>query len=140
MLPSSTFFITVFTCRETASRRGLCVCRKLRRHWMILQTQRLRVSLFGFAALSSGMLFFLNYFSFRKATEISEHCGIFLEGRHSPLFPLWITDRAKLLSKGKRTERPDMEIRHLEQAVKKIERNKPHSISQGRRSSCLLVE
>jgi len=54
---------------------------------MELQTLRLRVSLFGFAAISSGMLFLLNYFSFRKSTEISERCGVFLEGRYSPLLP-----------------------------------------------------
>jgi len=66
----------------------------------------------------------------RKANEISERCGLFLEGRYGELLQSWRTDRTKVLSKSKRSERPDTEILRLEQAIKKIQRNEPHCISK----------
>ena len=92
---------------------------------------RLRRAVFWYAALPQILLRDVRGKTrLRKSSEISERCGLFLMGRYSQLLQSWRSDRAKLLSKGKRSERPDTELRRLEQAVKKIQRNEPHCISK----------
>jgi len=92
---------------------------------------RLRRALFWYAALPQLLLRDVRgKKKLRKANEISERCGSFLEGRYSQLLQSWRTDRTKVLSKSKRSERPDTDILRLEQAIKKIQRNEPHCISK----------
>ena len=92
---------------------------------------RLRRALFWYAVLPQLLLRDVRgKKKLRKANEISERCGSFLEGRYSQLLQSWRTDRTKVLSKSKRSERPDTDILRLEQAIKKIQRNEPHCISK----------
>jgi len=92
---------------------------------------RLRRALFWYAVLPQLLLRDVRgKKKLRKANEISERCGLFLEDRYSQLLQSWRTDRNKVLSKSKRSERPDTEILRLEQAIKKIQRNEPHCISK----------
>ena len=89
---------------------------------------RLRRALFWYAVLPQLLLRDVRgKKKLRKANEISERCGLFLEGRYGELLQSWRTDRNKVLSKIKRSERPDTEILRLEQAIKKIQRNEPRT-------------